>query len=142
MLAAFLVWGSAVFTDAQGAESVWGCLIYATNQEGQGEFPSRLSTYDQRLRTAVGYTHLRILGQGQTVVATGQENWLLFAGDLKFNASVAQAQRGMFLLGLKLFQNDREILETQARVSRGSPLFIRGPQWRDGQLILVVMIIG
>jgi len=32
-------------------------------------------------------------------------------------------------------------METQARVSLNSPLFIRGPNWRDGQIIIVVMVV-
>jgi hypothetical protein len=30
--------------------------------------------------------------------------------------------------------------ENQARVGERSPLFIRGPDWREGQIIIVVMV--
>jgi hypothetical protein len=37
-------------------------------------------------------------------------------------------------------EGTKQVMETQAKVGQGSPLFIRGPNWRDGQIIIVVML--
>ena len=39
-----------------------------------------------------------------------------------------------YVLNLKLFQEQKLLLETKAKLSKASPLVIRGPQVGDGQL--------
>jgi hypothetical protein len=43
-------------------------------------------------------------------------------------------------VNIQLFQDNRPILETEAKVSPGSPLFIRGPQHGSGQVIIVLQV--
>jgi hypothetical protein len=41
---------------------------------------------------------------------------------------------------LLFVEGTKQVMETQAQVGQRSPLFIRGPDWRDGQIIIVVMV--
>jgi hypothetical protein len=43
-------------------------------------------------------------------------------------------------LTLKLFQEKNLLLETDAKLSKASPLVIKGPQVGDGQLLLVLVV--
>ena len=45
-----------------------------------------------------------------------------------------------YVLNLKLFQEQKLLLETKARLSKASPLIIRGPQVGDGQLVIVLIV--
>jgi hypothetical protein len=45
-----------------------------------------------------------------------------------------------YRLDLKLYQEKSLLLETEAKLSKASPLIIRGPQVGDGQLILLLVV--
>jgi hypothetical protein len=45
-----------------------------------------------------------------------------------------------YLLGLQLFQEKKLLLETEAKLSKRSPLIMRGPQVGDGQLLLLLIV--
>ena len=45
-----------------------------------------------------------------------------------------------YLLDLQLFQEKKLLLETEAKLSKRSPLVIRGPQVGDGQLLLLLVV--
>jgi len=45
-----------------------------------------------------------------------------------------------YVLNLKLFQEQKLLLETKAKLSKASPLVIRGPQVGDGQLVIVLVV--
>ena len=51
----------------------------------------------------------------------------------------AQATAG-YLLDLQLFQEKKLLLETEAKLSKRSPLVIKGPQVGDGQLLLLLVV--
>jgi len=140
-LVAFLFVAGLPISKSHAAESIWGCLLYASNDGQRTDIPDRLSRYEQRLNTAFGYSKLHLLGEGQTTVKSPDQNWLIFGGDIKIQfTSLQKNEQGQFLVGLELFQGNKQVIETQARVGRDSPLFIRGPEWRNGKIIIVVMV--
>ncbi|MBV9392266.1 MAG: hypothetical protein JOY96_10270 [Verrucomicrobia bacterium] len=134
---------AAPLQSAKAADQVWGCLLYATNQGQASRIPDQLDGYDERLRSAFGFATLRVLAQGQTEVRAQQQNWLIFSGGIKLSFSdFSRSSDGNCKVTLGLFRGDRQLLETQAKFSPGSPLFIRGPVWREGQLIVAVVILS
>lgn len=69
------------------------------------------------------------------------ENLLVSAGALHvLLTSLSPSLDGKYLVGLLFVEGNKQVMETQAKVAQGSPLFIRGPDWRDGQIIIVVMV--
>jgi hypothetical protein len=126
---------------ALAAENFWGCLIYASDSAQCNSLPERLRGYEARMSGAFGYSRFCLIAQQQTTVQTERETGLAFSGDLKIVlTSLAGAPDGKYLIRLLFVQSEEPVMETQARVSPNSPLFIRGPNWRDGQIIIVVMI--
>jgi hypothetical protein len=126
---------------AHASETFWGCLLYAANDDRPSDVPARISNYDRRLSEAVGYTKLHLLGEGQTAPKSSEQNWLVFGGDIKVQfTSLTKTDDGKYVVGLQLYQEEKELIETRARVGQNIPLFIRGPEWRDGKIIIVVMI--
>jgi hypothetical protein len=52
------------------------------------------------------------------------------------NGAVDSAYR----LNLQLFQEQKLLFETEAKLSKRSPLVIRGPMVGDGQLVLLLVV--
>jgi hypothetical protein len=119
----------------------WGCLLYASNAGKGLDLPPWLAGYDAPLRRSLGYASYHVIAQGQIVVGAHTENLLVSAGDIQvLLTSLSHAPDGRFLLELLFVEGTQQVMETQAKVGQGSPLFIRGPDWRDGQIIIVVMV--
>ena len=133
--------------EAPVVESVWGCLLYASNDraadKAPAKIPAQLRDYDERLEKLLGYANIQTLGQGETIVEPNRPSSIVFHGDIRVELTGLTRQPGEhFLVVLRLFQKDRQLIETQANVTRGSPLFIRGPLWRSGQLVVAVMVVS
>jgi hypothetical protein len=136
----FAFFGSSALP-ALAAENFWGCLIYASDTAQCNNLPERLRGYEARMSSAFGYSRFCLIAQRQMTFQTQRETGLAFSGDLKIVlTSLTGASDGKYLIRLLFEESEEPVMETQARVSRNSPLFIRGPNWRDGQLIIVVMV--
>jgi hypothetical protein len=145
----FVMAGLTQAGEAPVVESVWGCLLYASNDRAaekvqtQPPIPTRIRDYDERLEKLLGYANIQTLGQGETVVEPNRPSSIVFHGNIRVELTGLTRQPGEhFLVVLRLFQKDHQLIETQANVTRGSPLFIRGPLWRSGQLVVAVMIVS
>jgi hypothetical protein len=141
LLVAFLFWLGALTMPVIAAERVWGCLLYASNSTKAFDLPARLSGYDARLRNGLGFSNYRVIAQQETAVEDRHENPLVSAGDIQvLLTSLSRASDGKYLVGILFLEGTNQVIETQARVGARSPLFIRGPDWREGQIIIVVMV--
>jgi hypothetical protein len=139
--AAFVLALAAFAMPAQATDHVWGCLLYASNSAKTFDLPSRLSGYDLRLRNGLGFSNYRVIAQRETDVGDSSEDRLVSAGDIQVRLTgLSRATDGKYLVGISFLEGARKVMETQARVGEGSPLFIRGPDWREGQIIIVVMV--
>jgi hypothetical protein len=147
----FVMAGLTQAGEAPVIESVWGCLLYASNDraaekvqtQAQTPIPARIRDYDERLEKLLGYASIQTLGQGETVIEPNRPSSIVFHGNIRVELTGLTRQPGEhFLVVLRLFQNDHQLIETQANVTRGSPLFIRGPLWRSGQLVVAVMVVS
>lgn len=143
----FVMAGLTQAGEAPVVESVWGCLLYASNDRAaekvqtQPQMPTQIREYDERLEKLLGYASIQTLGQGETVVEPNRPTSIVFHGNIRVELTGLTRQPGEhFLVVLRLFQKDHQLIETQANVTRGSPLFIRGPLWRSGQLVVAVMV--
>ena len=140
-LVASIVLLSSVAMPVQAGAQVWSCLLFGSNAGKSFELPARLSGYDARLRQGLGYSSYRVIAQRETAVEDKHDNLLVAAGDIQVVLkNLSRAADGKYLVRLLFLQGTEQVMETQARVSQGSPLFIRGPDWRDGQIIIVVMV--
>ena len=123
------------------AASVWGCLLYASNSAAPVQTPGRLNRYDKKLEQETGFSSLQTLGENQAQFTGGRIGILTFPGELRVHVtSISRGPDGKILLGLELFRGDKQLLLTQAKLNQGSPLFIRGPAWRQGELIIAVVV--
>jgi hypothetical protein len=93
------------------------------------------------MTSAFGYSRFCLIAERETALQMQKETGLFFSNDLKIVLTgLKEASDGKYLIKLLFVENEEPVVETQARVSRDSPLFIRGPNWRDGQIIFVIMV--
>jgi hypothetical protein len=134
---------STLAVPAQASIRAWGCLLYASNAGKTIDLLPPLSGYDAPLRRSLGYSNYRVIAQCEIAVVSPTQNRLVSAGDIHvLLTSLSLEPDGKYLVGLAFTEGTKQVMETEAKVSQGSPLFIRGPEWREGQIIIVVMILS
>lgn len=124
---------------------VWGALIYATDTPAPGgsteKPPATLTDLPQRLGKVFPYKHYEILGQHLQDVFREYESWVVPSKDLFLKVdSKGPAEGGGVNLHLQFWRDQQVLVKTDAILRSGSPLFIGGPKWRDGQLIFVLVL--
>ena len=69
-------------------------------------------------------------------VGKGDEDWMAASKYFSLHVDSKGASATGYLLNLQLFQEQKLLLETEAKLSKRSRLVIKGPQIGDGQLAL------
>lgn len=103
------------------------------------ELAERLNR-EQRLR----FKHYRLLGQDTQPVLRSYESWAqpLKPSDevlVRFEAQ-GQPTKQSAQLDLELWLGRKKIVKTDARLEGDKPLFMLGPVWRGGRLIISVAL--
>jgi hypothetical protein len=131
----------ATVPQVHATDRLWACLLFATNEKMSRDVPTWLKNYNERLEKLVGYTAVRSLGQNEVTLQTGKPAVISLPGNMRIQLSNwVREGHGRFLVTIRFFRRDHALIETQARISRGSPLFFRGPLWRNGRLVVAVVI--
>lgn len=108
-------------------------------QEISEQLAARLRS-EERLR----FSHYRALGADTQEIFRSYENWAqpLKPSDeilVRFDART-QPQRDSVSLDLELWLAKKKILKTDAQLFQGRPLYVLGPEWRGGRLIIAVAL--
>jgi hypothetical protein len=126
--------------NAAADDSVWSGLVLARNCDSPKAPPAELARFESRLRNVFGYNQFELLGRHREIMDDPRERWLIPGQDFSLRVAARENAPHNYLLGLQLFQGHRLLVETNARLGLQSPLFIRGPQYGDGQLIVVLLV--
>src|SRR6266571_332075 len=124
----------------QGAETVWSGLVIAENVAQPQPIPSELTRIEQSLKRFFGYDQFQVIGQSQKTLKTGQEDWLATSKFFGLHVDARGETQSGYVLNLKLYKEKELLLETEAKLSKRSPLVIKGPQVGGGQLLLVLIV--
>ncbi|MDQ6622584.1 MAG: hypothetical protein M3Y86_03755 [Verrucomicrobiota bacterium] len=130
----------ALALPAQAAETVWSGLVMANNVAEPTPIPAELSRLEETLKHLFGYNQFQVIGQSRKTLKTGEEDWLATSKYFSLKVDSKAAAKSSYLLNLQLFQEHKLLLETDARLTKSSPLVIRGPQVGDGQLVLLLVL--
>jgi hypothetical protein len=141
---AFLILSVSLIAGAvsglQGAETVWSGLVIADNVPQPQPIPPELTRIERALKKFFGYNQFQVIGQSQKRLKTGQEDWLATSKFFGLHVDAQGETEAGYILNLKLFKEKELLLETDAKLSKRSPLVIKGPQVGSGQLLLVLVI--
>src|SRR5881394_3351523 len=129
---------SAVSADA--ANAVWSGLVIADNVPQAAPIPPELTTLEQTLKDLFGYNQFAVIGQSNKTLKTGEEDWLANSKYFGLHVDARGESDAGYTLNLKLYKENDVLLETDANLSKSSPLVIKGPQVGSGQLLLVLVV--
>jgi len=135
-----LVLMMAAVPASQAAERVWSGLVIAENVTQPQSIPSELTRIEGLLKRFFGYNQFQVIGQSQKTLKTGQEDWLATSKFFGLHVDSRGETQGGYVLNLKLYKEKELLLETEAKLSKRSPLVIKGPQVGGGQLLLVLVV--
>jgi hypothetical protein len=147
LFAAILALGMGV-PPAYAAEMVWSGLVIADNAVQPQPIPAELARLEQTLKQLFGYNQFDVIGQSRKTLKTGQEDWLASSKHFALHVDARGPSEGGYLVNLKLLQRDNAeaesnkqlLLETDTKLSKSSPLIIKGPQVGSGQLLLILVV--
>jgi hypothetical protein len=125
---------------SQAAETVWSGLVMAENVTQPQQIPSELTRIEGSLKRFFGYNQFQVIGQSEKTLKTGQEDWLATSKFFGLHVDARGETHGGYVLNLKLYKEKELLLETEAKLSKRSPLVIKGPQVGGGQLLLVLVV--
>jgi hypothetical protein len=121
------------------AENVWSGLVMAQNSDKPHPAPAQLASLEKTLVELFGYNQFDIIGESSKTLNTGQEDWLATSKYFSLHVDARGVNEAGYELNLKLFQDKQLLLETDTKLSKQSPLVIKGPQVGGGQLLLVLV---
>ena len=124
-------------------------VYYATNSDPKiagAKLASVGKETEKRLRDEerLRFKHYRWLGQDVKPLLRSYENWAvpLKPSDevmVRFEARSRPTQEATGL-DLELWLSRKKVLKTDARLEGKRPLFVLGPDWRGGRLIIAVAL--
>ena len=112
----------------------------ADNVSQPQSIPSELTRIEGLLKKFFGYDQFQVIGQSQKILKTGQEDWLATSKFFGLHVDARGETQSGYVLNLKLYKEKELLLETEAKLSKRSPLVIKGPQVGGGQLLLVLIV--
>src|SRR5438132_4920220 len=124
----------------KAAEIVWSGLVIAENVSRPQSIPPELTRIEGSLKKFFGYNQFQVIGQSQKTLKTGQEDWLATSKFFALHVDARGESEAGYVLNLKLYREKELLLETDAKLSKRSPLVIKGPQVGSGQLLLVLVV--
>lgn len=122
------------------AEKVWSGLVIAENVPNPHPAPAQIAPFQKTLSELFGYNQFEIIGESSKTLTTGQEDWMATSKYFSLHVDARGESESGYELGLRLYQEKQVLLETDTKLSKDSPLVIKGPQVGGGQLILVLAI--
>jgi hypothetical protein len=122
------------------AQMVWSGLVIAENVPQPAPMPPELTRIGQTLKELFGYNQFEVIGQSTKTLRTGQEDWLASSKYFGLHVDARGETAAGYLVDLKLYKEKDLLLETETKLSKRSPLVIKGPLVGSGQLLLVLMV--
>src|SRR6267378_6911755 len=137
-LLALVVMSAASAT--QASQTVWSGLVIAENVAQPAPMPRELMRIERTLKDLFGYNQFQVIGQSRKTLKTGEEDWLANSKYFGMHVDARGENDAGYTLNLKLYKENDVLLETDANLSKSSPLVIKGPQVGSGQLLLVLVV--
>ena len=118
---------------------LWCALVVATNEREPPPPASPIASYEPVLRQVFGYNRFDLIGERLGVAGPGNTRWLVPSTELYLQAEPRPGGAdGRSFFQIRLFQRDRPLFASEIGLTDRSPLYIRGPLWGAGQLILIL----
>ena len=129
---------------AHAQEAIWSGLVLGTNEEHPKSTPE-LEKYYNKLKGIFGYNQFELLGQHLELMDNTSEHWLIPRKDFFLHVdSQKSAKPGFYRVKLDLWEDLNEekklLAQIDARISSLHLMFIRGPYYGKGQIVIMFML--
>ncbi len=135
----FLALFFALVLAAQADDKVWCGVILASNPKKGDDVkpaPVEIAPYVKNLQKVFDFKQFEIIGSATKEMDNQTERWLVPTQNFWVGAHATRQPDG-YQLNLQFYHDKRCLVETNAKLGVGSPLFVRGPMHVRGQIILV-----
>lgn len=124
-------------TKAHRDGRIWGALVFATLEKVKA--PKNIEKTLIQLGKAFPGKNFQLLGEHTQEIFSEYESWVVPSKDvfLKIDSKGPTEKSDGVNLHLQLWQKKNVLLKTDV-ILRKEPIFITGPRWGKGQLIMVV----
>ena len=127
-------------TGLRASDEIRSALVLATNETPPVAPPAALEDYSSTIKKVFAYDCVYLLGKKQRAITSGVNEWLVPGKDLYFQVTCLEQEPTRYRVRIELFRDKEQLLTTEARLALDAPLYIRGPQWGKGQLILILEV--
>ncbi len=122
-------------------DSIWSAVVLATNEDHPKQAPAELEKYATQLKNIFGYNQYELMGQHVELMNNSAEHWLVPSQHFWMSVQEKHAYEDGYLVNLTLYHDQRQLVETEGKVSPSSPLIMRGPMHARGQIVFVIQIV-
>jgi len=119
---------------------IWSGLILATNDAHPAQAPDRVRKFADKLKSIFGYNQFELVGEYSEKMDGPTERWLIPSKDFYLSVKTHNGPGGHYPATVTLFQSHHKLAEFETHLSPDSPLFIRGPLYARGQLVIVLHV--
>jgi hypothetical protein len=116
--------------------------VLATNDARPAQAPTGLRQFADKLRNIFGYNQFELVGESAEKVDGPYERWLTPSKDFCLSVKTHNEAAEHYAMKIVLFQNRRRLAEFETHLNSESPLFIRGPLYAGGQLVIVLHVMN
>ena len=139
-LAAVLLLALGAAPARAAGDRIWSALVLATREDSPPPVPEALKEFAPAIRKIFGYNSLYLLGEKKRELYSGGEEWLVPSEEFFFKVQCLAQSATSYTLRIELYRVKDLLITTEAKLARGAPLYIRGPEWGRGQLIFVLEV--
>jgi hypothetical protein len=130
---------SALALPALGAEKLCVTLLVGTNQTEPPPVPESVRAQAAQMKKLFGYNRFDVIGEKSARIPESRETWLVPSEELFLKVyvpSMPESGTDTYSVDLELYQRKKRIIRSKVDMVPGKPLYIKGPQWGKGTLIL------
>ncbi|MGF1656929.1 MAG: hypothetical protein ACFCU3_08135 [Verrucomicrobiales bacterium] len=137
----FEEWQKVAVVEA-GEVVVWTAMLLATNDEKPRDMPELLRPWDAELRALFGYNAFRLVSSDTSRLKEHSLQWFLpRERPLYFSITkLPNAEPGPIPVNVQIYREKQWLVDTEAQLVPGTPLLVKGPMCRRGQIIFVILI--
>ncbi len=119
---------------------VVAALILGTREDNPPALPWFLTEFESDLVKIFGYNRYDLMNMSEKPFREHTSEWLIPSNDFQLKIDAKGKKRLSCAMDVGLFHHEKRVLQTSVSLTREKPLFIAGPQWGRGRLIIVLIV--
>jgi hypothetical protein len=126
------------FCTARADDRIWSGVVLVTNEPQAAKTPRALEPFAETIRKVTGGNSLCLLGKKKRDVRPGSDEWLVPCRRIYLKASVSDSDGFSYRMAIDFYEGNKLLLTAEVRLARDAPLFIRGPRWGNGRIVVIL----